>query len=152
MLRTHGVTHVALLFGLVAGCARPEPRIEPSAAATAQLAGVDWAAAKPLDVTLSEYEFAPAELHLRRGQPYRLTLANRGGSSHTFTAPTLFAASALREDPVGDEALSSGGTITVEAGATREIDLVPLQAGSYPVECSRPLHATFGMTGQAVVE
>jgi uncharacterized cupredoxin-like copper-binding protein len=29
---------------------------------------------------------------------------------------------------------------------------VPLQAGNYALECTKPLHALFGMTGDIVVE
>jgi uncharacterized cupredoxin-like copper-binding protein len=33
-----------------------------------------------------------------------------------------------------------------------EIEFVPLQAGIYALECTKPLHGLFGMTGDIVVE
>jgi uncharacterized cupredoxin-like copper-binding protein len=33
-----------------------------------------------------------------------------------------------------------------------EIGLVPLQPGRYALECTKPLHGLFGMSGDIVVE
>ena len=144
---------VAALLGLgLAACAGPAAPIQPPAAAAAHLAGVDWAKTQAIAVTLTEYEFDPADLHLRQGQPYRLQFENRGTSSHTFTAPGLFATAALREGRAADEALSSSGTIALAAGETKEIDFVPLNAGHFPLDCSRPFHSAFGMKGEIIVD
>src|SRR3954468_1326315 len=96
------MTTALLVFGLAA-CAGPAAPIRPPADAAARLAGGDWTHAQEIGVTLHEYEFGPAGLHLRQGQPYRLQLANRGSSGHTFTSPGLFAASAVRQGPVANE-------------------------------------------------
>src|SRR3954452_445720 len=42
---------------------------------------------------------------------------------------------------------------TANSGQSKDIDLVPIEAGTYPLECSHLLHAViFGMTGETVVE
>jgi uncharacterized cupredoxin-like copper-binding protein len=140
------------MLALVAACAAPRAPIEPAAEAEARLAAVDWGAAERVQLVLTEYEFQPATLHLRTGRPYRLELVNRGGSTHDFTAPALLAAAALPDAPASAEALASGGTIALAAGESKQLDLLPLHAGRYPLECSRPFHAVFGMTGEIVVE
>ena len=43
-------------------------------------------------------------------------------------------------------------SLSLAAGEVEEIELVPLQAGTYAVECTKPLHGLFGMTGDIVVE
>jgi uncharacterized cupredoxin-like copper-binding protein len=51
----------------------------PAAAKTSAWATVTLA--------MSEYRFAPAQLHFRRGTRYRLVLENPGKELHEFTAP-----------------------------------------------------------------
>jgi uncharacterized cupredoxin-like copper-binding protein len=155
MIRTLGntkVMRVVVVLSVAAACAGPGPPIEAPAGAAARLAAVDWGTAERLDVVLTEYDFGPAELRLREGQAYQLRLRNAGGSTHTFTAPGFFAAAALRDGPASSEALASGGTIEVAAGGAKQLGLVPLRAGRYSLECTQPLHAIFGMTGEIVVE
>ncbi|MGZ9034159.1 MAG: plastocyanin/azurin family copper-binding protein, partial [Rhodospirillales bacterium] len=41
---------------------------------------------------------------------------------------------------------------SLAAGEVKEIEFVPLQAGTYAVECTKPLHGLFGMTGDIVVQ
>lgn len=141
-----------LLLLALGACAAPSRPIAPPPESAARLAEVDWDKATPVNVVLSEFEFSPATVRLKAGEPYRLRLENRGGSAHTFTAPDFFAAAAVRAGAMASEAQLSGGTIELAAGETKEIELVPLRPGQYPLECSRPLHAAFGMTGEIVVE
>jgi uncharacterized cupredoxin-like copper-binding protein len=139
MPKIHQIAPLAAL--LAASCAAPAPPPAPQAAASPQ---VDWSRAERVDVTLADFSFTPSRLHLRAGQPYRLHLENKGGG-HNFRAPGFFAASALRT-PVAD------GTVELASGETKELEIVPLRAGTYPLECSHLLHPLFGMTGDIVVE
>jgi uncharacterized cupredoxin-like copper-binding protein len=76
-----------------------------------------------------------------------LRLENTGRLRHTFTAPEFFRAVAFRPGEAATEAEQSGGSLSLPAGEVEEIDLVPLQPGTYAVECTKPLHGLFGMTG-----
>ena len=45
-----------------------------------------------IDVTLSNFSFAPNMLRLQRNTSYTLHLMNRASGGHSFSAPELFAA------------------------------------------------------------
>jgi uncharacterized cupredoxin-like copper-binding protein len=112
---------------------------------------VDWTRAQAYDVILTEFHFAPPRIVLRHGEPYALRLENKGRFRHTFTAPEFFRAVAFRPGGAAPEAEQSGG-LSVAAGEVEEVAFVPLQAGTYSLECSKPLHGLFGMTGEIVVQ
>jgi uncharacterized cupredoxin-like copper-binding protein len=138
-----------LLLGAAApGPANAEAAMPP---AIARADVVDWARAQSVPVVLGEFHYEPARIVLRRGQPYVLRLQNAGRFSHTFTAPSFFRAVQFRQDRAGEDIEASGGAV-VAAGEVVEIGLVPLQPGRYALECTKPLHGLFGMSGDIVVE
>lgn len=120
-------------------------------AAQAGAADVDWTRAQAYDVILTEFRFAPPRIVLRQGEPYALRLENERRFRHTFTAPEFFRAVAFRPGGAAPEAEQSG-SLSVAAGEVEEVDFVPLQVGTYSLECSKPLHGLFGMTGEIVVQ
>ena len=93
---------------LVSGCAGHREPLTPSAAPSADLAGVDWSRAERVDVTLADFSFTPDHLHFERGRPYVLHLDDQGGG-HNFDAPAFFGAVALRSEGSSAEILASGG-------------------------------------------
>lgn len=124
--------HAALAAGLIACCATSQ--------AVAQAA--------EQRVELSNFDFAPKELHLQAGQPVTLVLANVASGGHDFSAPEFFAAA--RIEPA-DAALVDEGEVDVPARETRTIHLVPA-AGTYKLTCTHTMHAMFGMKGTIVVD
>ena len=138
--------HLAILAcTILASCASPAPSSPP--VATSATPDIDWAKARSVTVRLSDFAFTPDHLAFEAGAPVRLTLVNAGSGTHDFAAPRFFATVAYRQgtDPV------AGGDLTLKAGKTAELDLVPAQPGTYPLECTEFLHAIFGMTGTIVV-
>jgi uncharacterized cupredoxin-like copper-binding protein len=134
---------------LLAGCARRWPALPDNPAVPP---GIDWAAAQPVEVTLDEYHFAPDALVFTVNRPLLLRLVNRGGRAHDFTAPGFFATVAFRpEDPDGPTIRAARGSVEVPARATREVTLAPLSPGTWDLECVKPLHGMFGMTGTITV-
>jgi uncharacterized cupredoxin-like copper-binding protein len=149
----HAVVACVLLFGALA--ARPSCADvvgPPPAEAQARAPEVDWTHAQPYDIILTEFHFAPSRIVLQHGQPYVLRLENKGRFRHTFTAPEFFRALAFRPGETAAKAEQLGGSLSVGAGEVAEIDFVPLQAGTYALECTKPFHSLFGMTGDIVVE
>lgn len=135
-----------LLLG-VAGCGA-----RPALEAPAADAGTDWSRAEAIAIELDDYRFAPETLRLRVGAPYRLVLTNRGGKPHDFTAPAFFRTAATRAgDPVAAAMRAAGGRVDIRAGESLELAVLPLTAGRFELECVKPLHAMFGMTGEIVV-
>jgi plastocyanin len=108
----------------------------------------DWAQAAQVTVTLSSFDFAPATLHLRAGQPVLLHLVNDAGGGHNFSAPDFFAAAAIRPQ---DQGLIYKGAIELSGHQTKDIGLVP-RAGSYKLRCTHTMHTAFGMKGEIVVD
>ncbi len=139
-------TPAALLLLALGACAAPPPLAERQSAA------VDWSRAPVVGISLDEYAFRPERITLRAGEPVRLRLTNAGARRHDFTAPAFFAAAATRPgDAAGAALRAAGGSVDVPAGEAREVDVLPLAAGTYPLDCDKPLHGMFGMTGEIVV-
>jgi uncharacterized cupredoxin-like copper-binding protein len=147
MCRSLLLLSLVLLGAGAPGRAHAEPDVSPRSAP----ASADWARAQPYPVVLGEFHYEPAPIVLRVGQPYVLRLQNAGRFSHTFTAPSFFHAAQVRQDPAGKEAEASGGVV-LAAGKTMELGVLPLQAGSYALECTKPLHALLGMSGDIIVQ
>lgn len=143
----------AALLALVMGCAAPPPRSAPVSAAAEQAArAADWSTAPRLEVTMDEFAFRPERILLRQGQPVVLRFVNTGARPHDFTAPGFFAAVAFRPgETLGTAIRAARGSVDVPAGQSREVAVLPLAAGTYAVECDKPLHTLFGMTGEIVV-
>lgn len=103
-------------------------------------------AARAVEVRLSSFDFTPAEIRLRAGQPIELRLTNSGRGGHNFSAPSFFAAAQI---PAGQNI--RGGTIEVPSRQTVSVRLTPAR-GNYRLRCTHTLHTTFGMRGRIVVE
>ena len=132
----------ACLAAVLAACTAAPP----SAPAGAQRAeNVDWSRAEPVEVSLTEFSFQPSRLTFAANRPYVLRLRNTGTGGHNFVAPAFFQSAAFRDAP------PPAGTVELARGETKEIALVPLRPGEYPLECTHFLHELLGMTGQISV-
>ena len=103
---------------LVSGCAGHREPLTPSAAPSADLAGVDWSKAERVDVTLADFSFTPDHLQFERGRPYVLHLDDQGGG-HNFDAPAFFGAVALRSEGSSAEIVASGGKVELHGRQSR---------------------------------
>jgi plastocyanin len=108
----------------------------------------DWSSAAQVTVTLSSFEFDPATVHLRAGQPVTLHLVNESSGGHNFASPDFFAAATIRTE---DKGLVYKGAIDLTGHQSKDIRLVPA-AGHYKLRCTHTMHAMFGMTGEIVVD
>ena len=109
----------------------------------------DWSKAETIEIDLDSYSFTPKSLHLKQGNAYKLHFVNKSSKSHDFTAPDFFAA--LTVAP-GDFAKVAEGEVELAGGESADVKAVANKAGKYSVKCSKFLHASFGMTGEAVIE
>jgi plastocyanin len=129
------------LTALLAGAAYAQPSSgSPS---------VDWASAQTVEIDLDSFSIAPQSLHLKQGTPYRLHFVNKSSKGHNYDAPQFFAALAIAPD---DQAKVVKGKLELGEGESADVKAVPDKAGKYAVQCSHFLHASFGMTGEAVIE
>ena len=154
----HLILPVLLITGLV-GCTSgdvllDEPQIGYVQDVPTVLAGVNWSEAQSVTVQLSEYQFAPSDLVFEEGASYRLLLSNVGKGSHTFVSEGFFQAIAAQKliSPNGEIATPYLKTIEVPSQTEKELHFVAVRKGTYPLECSKLLHDTFGMEGQISIQ
>ena len=106
------------------------------------------AAAQPMKsvaVTLSNFNIAPATIHLAAGQPVRLVFTNASGGGHDFTAPDFFARASVVSGPVAH------GEVDLAGHATATVTLTPAR-GSYKAKCTHFAHKMMGMSATIVVD
>jgi uncharacterized cupredoxin-like copper-binding protein len=121
--------------------------------APARAAAVDWSKAETVMIELSEYTFTPDKLTFAAAQPHRLQISNKGSTTHTFTSEAFFKAIAARKlhTPQEDVASPYLANLVLAPGGVDEIEFVAVTPGTYSLECSEPLHAAFGMTGEITI-
>jgi len=127
---------------LLASCGTPQQVVRSPAPPD-----TDWNSAQTVTVKLSDFEFTPEHLNLRVRAPIRLVLVNDGSDEHDFAAPAFFSTVMYRPGNM----VPADGKIIVAKGATKEVDILPVDAGTYEVECTELLHSLFGMTGAITV-
>ena len=155
--RACGLVAQLAMLTFLAGCAaRDVVATDASgylADAPDQIAAADWSKAKGVEIAMSEYSFAPEHLQFKKGQPYRLHLVNTGFQPHTFTSEPFFKAIAVQKLTSNEQDVPSPRlkSIGVAAGEAKDLYFVAVTSGTYPFDCSEPLHHTFGMTGTILV-
>jgi uncharacterized cupredoxin-like copper-binding protein len=118
-----------------------------------------WDKMETVTVELLEHDFAPKDLKLKAGVPYRMIIKNTGDLDHYYTAPEFFKdAVAWRKvqtpRPGGGEIKAPYFT-AIEAykkGGQVELFIVPVKKGKYDVVCTIDDHKEKGMTGSITVE
>lgn len=148
----------AASLAVVAGCAGGDVVLDKPGAGyvqdiAARAAPMDWAKAKVVAVTLSEYKFSPASVDFRVNVPYRLVLQNTGTRDHAFVSKGFFKAIAAHKLVSADAVVSEPylASIGVPAGAQKELSFVPVRKGTYDLQCTVFLHQTFGMEGTITI-
>ena len=133
----------ALAVGLAA-----QAQIQTLGQAQAQ-AAPDWAAARSVEVDLTNFAFNPSRLELKAGAPYRLHFVNKTSGGHDFTARTFFAEAVI--DPE-DQLAVKDGMIMLAGNQSADVRLIAPKAGQFEVRCTHLMHATLGMKGEVVVQ
>lgn len=118
----------------------------------------NWEKMETVTVELDEHSFAPQDLKLKAGQPYKLVINNIGEKDHYYTATEFFKAVAWRKAqtprPNGGEIKAPYFT-AVEAykdGGVVELFFVPVNKGTFEVVCTIEDHKEQGMKGTITVE
>ncbi len=118
-----------------------------------RVASAEWSRAETLTVVLSEFAFSPGTLTFRAGTPYRLRIENGGDSTHFFVSDGFFKAIAPGRliTRSGETAQPNLKSIALAPGEAKDLEFVPVRTGAYELECTAPLHATFGMHGTILI-
>ena len=104
--------------------------------------------AETINISLSDYAFAPAALELKAGTAYHLHFTNAGSKDHDFTAPEFFAAAQVAPD---DQAKIRRGKVAVDKGHEVDVTVTPA-AGNYKASCTHFMHSMMGMHGTIAVQ
>jgi plastocyanin len=104
--------------------------------------------AETINISLSDYAFAPAALELKAGTAYHLHFTNAGSKDHDFTAPEFFAAAQVAPD---DQAKIRRGKVAVDKGLEVDVTITPA-AGNYKTSCTHFMHSMMGMHGTIAVQ
>ena len=109
------------------------------------------APATSLEVTMTEFAFAPTALVVPPGEEITLTLANAGAIEHEFAIMQLGITAVLPYDE--DDLAGTYWQVRVPAGQTQTFTFTaPAEPGSYQVICGLPGHAESGMLGTLLVQ
>jgi len=101
-------------------------------------------------VTMANFSYTPADLHLHAGHPVTIHFVNNGSGGHDFTAEEFFAAATM---DAANRARVGGakGRVSLGKGEASDVTLTP-GAGTFKVHCSHFMHSTMGMTGKITVD
>jgi uncharacterized cupredoxin-like copper-binding protein len=112
------------------------------------VAAAAYAQPSVINVELSEYKFAPAQLTLEHGQAYLLHVTNTGGKAHDLSAKSFFQTVTLAS---GSAAKVKDGAVDLDEGESADVALTPQKPGTYEMHCTHPFHSMLGMKGQIIV-
>lgn len=101
-------------------------------------------------VAMANFNYAPADLHLKSGRSTTIHFVNNGSGGHDFTAPEFFAAATM---DASNRAKVGGpkGRVSLGKGESLDVTLTPA-AGRYKVHCSHFMHSSLGMKGKISVD
>jgi uncharacterized cupredoxin-like copper-binding protein len=104
-------------------------------------------------IELDEMSFTPKDNTLTAGQPYVITVYNKGAEKHEFTAGDFFNTVAFRKAEDGSGEFKAPAPLEVEvfAGKTTELYLIPTEAGTFDLVCEIEGHFEQGMFGTITV-
>jgi uncharacterized cupredoxin-like copper-binding protein len=118
------------------------------------VSSADWDTMETVEIEMGEFFFAPDEIHLTVGQPYRLLFINGGDVKHEATSPGLFTTIAFRkaQDASGEFKAPTVAEVETFAGKETELFLIPQEAGTFDIVCEIEGHFEAGMFGTIVVD
>jgi uncharacterized cupredoxin-like copper-binding protein len=97
--------------------------------------------------------FTPNKLSFETGKLYKLILKNPSKDKHYFSALRFAAAVWTRKvETESSEIKGAVREIELKPGGAAEWFFVPVQAGTFGLECTIPGHAKAGMVGQITVQ
>ena len=120
-------------------------------------AGEPGNAKKPsrtIEVTMSEMEFTPSRIEVKRGEQIRFIVRNAGKEDHEFllasTEDNLKHAEAMKKNPKMEHDDPNGVRLAPKKSA--EILWKFTRVGTFEYACLIPDHRDYGMTGRITVK
>ena len=149
-------TTIAIALIALAGTALPVMSHEQHGHETYS-AGEPGNAKKPsrtIEVTMSEMEFTPSRIEVKRGEQIRFIIRNAGTEDHEFllatTEDNLKHAEVMKKNPKMEHDDPNG--VRLAPKKTAEILWKFTKAGTFEYSCLIPDHRDYGMTGRITVK
>jgi uncharacterized cupredoxin-like copper-binding protein len=111
-------------------------------------------AAQEVTVRMTEYQYEPSHIELRKGQPVELRLVNEGKELHEFVTEALVDTPVDVESQGVIAAARGLDELEVPAGATVVLRFTPGKAGQFSFRCdaeSPVSHLKSGMKGSMTI-
>ena len=109
---------------------------------------------RTIEVTMSEMEFTPSRIEVKRGEQIRFIVRNAGTEDHEFllasTEDNLKHAEAMKKNPKMEHDDPNGVRLAPKKSA--EILWRFTKAGTFEYSCLIPDHRDYGMTGRITVK
>jgi len=109
---------------------------------------------RTIEVTMSEMEFTPSRIEVKRGEQIRFIVRNAGTEDHEFllasTEDNLKHAEAMKKNPKMEHDDPNGVRLAPKKSA--EILWKFTKAGTFEYSCLIPDHRDYGMTGRITVK
>ena len=134
-----------------------------AAPASAHEKGSEYSAGEPGDpkkpsreivVLMSEMDYSPASIEVKRGEQIRFVVRNVGTEPHEFllatTAENLKHGEAMKKNPNMEHDEPNG--LKLDAKKSGEILWKFSKAGTFEYSCLIPTHREYGMLGKVVVK
>ena len=108
---------------------------------------------KTVTLTLNEFQFQPAEITTKVGQPIKLVLKNNGTVLHDFVSTDAMVEVMEEHGAVHDMAgMQTNMHAAIEAGQESTLEFKATQAGTYTFYCTVAGHKEAGMMGKLIVK
>ena len=105
-------------------------------------------------VLMSEMDYTPSKIEVKRGEQIRFVIRNVGSESHEFllasTADNLKHAEAMKKNPDMEHDEPNG--LKLASKKSGEILWIFTKAGTFEYSCLIPKHRELGMIGKVVVK
>jgi uncharacterized cupredoxin-like copper-binding protein len=110
--------------------------------------------AREIVVEMSEMDYSPAVIEVRRGEQIRFVIRNRGTEDHEFllatTAENLKHGAAMKKNPDMEHDEPNG--LRLAPKKSGEILWKFSKAGTFEYSCLIPDHREYGMIGKVIVK
>jgi uncharacterized cupredoxin-like copper-binding protein len=110
--------------------------------------------ARTIEVTMSEMEFNPSRIEVKRGEQIKFIIRNAGTEDHEFllatTEDNLKHAEVMKRNPRMEHDDPNG--VRLAPKKTAEIIWKFTKAGTFEYACLIPDHRDYGMTGRIIVK
>lgn len=145
-----GISVIAILIGLIVDASAHDHHGEYSAGEP----GNPKKPSREIVVLMSEMDYTPSKIEVKRGEQIRFVIRNVGSESHEFllasTADNLKHAEAMKKNPDMEHDEPNG--LKLAAKKSGEIFWKFTKLGTFEYSCLIPKHRELGMIGKVVVK